>query len=55
MGGYSVLESNVTLHSKATILPNKKVGYGSTVGAMSLVIRNVKPNTTVFGSPAKKL
>jgi len=55
MGGYSILESKVTLHTKATILPNKKVGHGSTVGAMSLVIKNVKPNVTVFGSPAKKL
>tara|TARA_B110000208_G_scaffold178287_1_gene226142 strand:+ start:139 stop:768 length:630 start_codon:yes stop_codon:yes gene_type:complete len=55
MGGYSILEDMVTLHTKATILPHKKVGKLSTVGASSLVIKNVKPNITVFGSPAKKI
>jgi sugar O-acyltransferase (sialic acid O-acetyltransferase NeuD family) len=54
-GGYSVLESSVTLHTKATILPKKKVGHGSIVGAMSLVNRDVKPKTTVVGVPAKKI
>ena len=55
MGGYSVLEPSVTLHTKATILPNIKVKENAIVGAMSLVIRNVPANVTVFGIPAKKL
>lgn len=55
MGGYATLEEEVCLNTRATILPNVVVRKGATVGAASLVIRNVKENTTVFGVPAKKL
>ncbi|KIC01474.1 sialic acid O-acetyltransferase [Flavobacterium sp. JRM] len=54
-GGFVVLEEEVCLNTRATILPNVVVRKGATVGAASLVIRNVKENTTVFGVPAKKL
>lgn len=54
-GGFVVLEEEVCLNTRATILPNVIVRKGATVGAASLVIRNVKENTTVFGVPAKKL
>ena len=55
MGGYAELEEQVCLNTRATILPNNKVGNNATVGAGSIVLRNVKPNTTVFGNPAKKI
>lgn len=55
MGGYSELEESVTLHPRASILPHKKIGSGATVGAGSVVLRNVKPGTTVFGMPAMPL
>ncbi|MBD8348144.1 NeuD/PglB/VioB family sugar acetyltransferase [Dysgonomonas sp. HGC4] len=55
MGGYSQAADNATLHTRSTILPHKKVGEGSTVGAGSIVIRNVKPGTTVFGNPAREV
>jgi len=55
MGGYAELEEQVCLNTRATILPNIKVGNNATVGAGSIVLRNVKPNTTVFGNPAKKI
>ena len=55
MGGYSKLEEMVTLHPNSKILPHKTVKKGSYVGAGSVVIKNVKDYTTVFGLPAKKV
>lgn len=55
MGGYSIVDSCVTCHPRVNILPHKKVGENSIVGAGSVVIKNVSPNTTVFGVPAKKV
>lgn len=52
LGGFSQVGHEVTLYTKATVLPHKKVGDRATVGAGSVVIRNVKPGTTVFGNPA---
>lgn len=54
-GGYAVLEEEVCLNTRSTVLPNIIVRKGATVGAASLVIKNVKENTTVFGVPAKKM
>jgi len=55
MGGYSELEANVTLHTRATIFPRVKVGRGSIVGINSMVLKNVKQGITVYGNPAKEL
>lgn len=55
MGGFAILEEEVCLNTRATILPNVIVGKGATVGAASLAIKNVKANTTVFGVPATVL
>ena len=55
MGGFSSIGNNVTLHTRSTILPHIKVGDNSIVGAGSVVLINVKSNTTVFGVPAKKI
>ncbi|KRB55966.1 sialic acid O-acetyltransferase [Flavobacterium sp. Root186] len=54
-GGYAILEEEVCLNTRSTVLPNIIVRKGATVGAASLVIKNVKENTTVFGVPAKKM
>jgi sugar O-acyltransferase (sialic acid O-acetyltransferase NeuD family) len=54
-GGFVVLEEEVCLNTRATVLPRVIVRKGATVGASSLVIKNVKENTTVFGVPAMKL
>lgn len=51
-GGGAVVGAATTLHTRATILPHKKVGSEAVVGAGSVVVRTVKPNTTVFGVPA---
>lgn len=55
MGGGALLEEGVTLHTGAKVLPHKKVGAWATVGAGSVVLRNVKPGITVFGAPAMSI
>lgn len=39
----------------SAILNGRKVGDDAKIGAGSIVINNVKPNTTVFGNPAKRI
>ena len=55
MGGFSKLEEGVSLHTGAKVLPHKKVGAWATVGAGSVVLRNVKEGQTVFGMPAQSI
>lgn len=55
MGGFSSLDESVTIHPGSKILPHKKVGNNAIVGAGSVILRNVRPCTTVFGVPAKKI
>ncbi len=55
LGGFSRLGNYVTLHTRSTIMPHVKVGDNSIVGAGSIVLKNVRENTTVFGIPAKSL
>lgn len=54
-GGYVVLEEEVCLNTRATVLPNLIVRKKATVGSCSLVVKNVKEDTVVFGVPAMKL
>ena len=53
-GGVKI-DDEVFMGSHATVLPGKRVGTGATIGAGSVVIMNVKSNTTVFGVPAKPI
>ncbi len=55
IGGYSDIGQYVTIHPHSTILPNIHVGDFSTVGAGSVVLKEVKEQTTVFGVPAKNI
>lgn len=55
LGGGSKLGESVTIHPNSTIIPGKSVGDNSVVGAGSVVIKNVPPDVTVFGSPAVRL
>lgn len=61
IGGYSNLsggvkvEDKVTLHPGSNIVPHKVVHASAVVGAGSLVLNNVKADTTVFGVPAKRI
>lgn len=44
---------DVCIHTSAVVNHAVSLGDGSTVGAMSFVIRKVKPGQTVYGNPAK--
>ena len=48
-----VLEDKVWLGINVTVLPGVHIGYGSIVGANSVVTKDVPPMTIVAGSPAR--
>lgn len=49
------VEDNVWIGAKTTILAGIKVGYGSVIGAGSVVTKDVPSNNIVGGVPAKKI
>lgn len=53
--GFCHVAEGAFFGSHACMIPKTKVGEWAVVGAGSTVILNVAPNTTVIGSPAKKL
>lgn len=53
--GFTKLGNGVTLGSHSSILPGMQVGDGAKISAGSVVARRVKPYTTVYGVPARKL
>ncbi|MFM7014759.1 MAG: acetyltransferase [Bacteroidota bacterium] len=55
LGGFTQVEDNVFIAVRATVLDRIKIKTWSTIGAGSVVIKNVAQNTTVFGNPAKKI
>ncbi|BEG98574.1 acyltransferase [Bacteroides sedimenti] len=48
-----VIENNVWLGYNVTVLPGVKIGYGSVIGAGSVVANNIPPNSIAVGNPAK--
>lgn len=50
---HPTLEDNVVIGAGAKILGNITIGKGSRVGANSVVIEEVPPNSTVVGIPAR--
>lgn len=48
-----VIEDNVWIGIGATVLPGVTIGYGSIVGANSVVTHDVPPMTVVGGNPAR--
>ena len=51
--GGIVIEDETNIHTGAVINHGVTVGTGARIGALSFVIRKVKPGTTVCGNPAK--
>lgn len=47
------IEDKVWIGINSTILPGVKIGYGSIVGAQSVVTHDVPPMTIVAGNPAR--
>lgn len=48
-----VIEDKVWIGINPTILPGVRIGYGSIVGAGSVVTKDVEPMTVVAGNPAR--
>lgn len=55
MGGGAIVGEESQMSPKSMIIPHKKIGRNVMVGAGSVVIRNVKDDTSVHGNPAKKI
>jgi acyl-[acyl carrier protein]--UDP-N-acetylglucosamine O-acyltransferase len=53
IGGYAVIADNVKIKLAVTVRNRIIIDEGATVGMGSVVVKNVLPNTTVFGVPAK--
>ncbi len=53
LAGFVQLKEGAYIGMDATVLQNNVVGKYSTVGANSLVTKNVEANTTVVGTPAR--
>lgn len=53
--GPIVLEKHALVGSGTVILPGVTLGYGCSVGAVSLVLKSVKTGDVMFGSPCKKI
>ena len=51
--GSTVLEDEVFVGSGVSIIPFKKIGAGATIGAGSVVIRDIPKSVSVFGNPAR--
>ena len=49
------LDNGVCIHTSSVINHNVHIGENAMVGALSFVIRHVKPGTSVQGNPAKRI
>ncbi len=52
-GGAPVLEDNVTVYAGAKIIGGIVVGANAVIGANAVVVKNVPPDCTVVGVPAR--
>lgn len=51
----TIIRRGASIGANATILPGLEIGAGAMVGAGAVVTRNVAPNVTVVGNPAKEI
>lgn len=55
VGGCCTIGDRVRIGMNATILPHVTIGSGARIGAGAVVTRDVPPDETWIGSPAKRL
>lgn len=55
INGHVQIGKEVFIGNHVCIAPSKIVGDGANIGIGSVVITNVKPGTSVFGNPARKV
>ena len=51
----TIIKKGASIGANATILPGITIGEGAMTGAGAVVTRDVQPNTTVVGNPARKI
>ncbi|MFU0967500.1 acyltransferase [Kluyvera ascorbata] len=51
----TIIKKGASIGANATILPGITIGEGAMIGAGAVVTRDVLPNTTVVGNPARKI
>lgn len=49
----TIVHDNVSICAGAVILPGVTIGEGARIGAGAVVTKDVAPNTTVVGNPAR--
>jgi dTDP-4-amino-4,6-dideoxy-D-glucose acyltransferase len=54
-GAPVIIEPHVMVGAGSVILPGVRLGYGSSVGALSLVKEDVEPHARVAGVPARRI
>lgn len=52
---YPIIGNNVTIYAGAVVLGAVSIGDGATIAANAVVTKNVPPNTTFAGVPAKRI
>jgi len=50
-----IIKENVWIGEGVCILPGVEIGEGAIIGTMSVVTKNIPPNTIAVGSPAKAI
>jgi sugar O-acyltransferase (sialic acid O-acetyltransferase NeuD family) len=55
IGGHATLKRGCLIGAGATVMKTRTIGAGSVVGAGAVVTRDVLPETTVAGNPAREL
>lgn len=55
ISGFVTIGEFVTMHPGCMMVPHRRIGDNAIIGTGSVVLSNVKANTTVFGNPAKKI
>lgn len=54
-GGFSSVEEGVTMNPCSGVAPKGNISENTIVGINSTVLKNTKPNCTVYGNPAKEI
>lgn len=55
VAGHCILDKCCFMGSGSRIIPRRRIGNYSSIGAGSVVIKNIPESTNVFGNPAKKI
>ncbi|MDY4285690.1 NeuD/PglB/VioB family sugar acetyltransferase [Xanthomonas sp. LF06-19] len=55
VGGGARIGHDVVIHPHSTVLPGIAIGDGAVIGAGSVVVKDVPPNVTVAGNPARTI